>query len=202
MRINKIVAILVISGLVVPLELPPFILSEALAEESNSIPKNPASVMNITTAMPAVTAVASQQTAQNVVATQNALFSFTGPVTAPASTLAVPASTVTAPAAAVTAPPAAFALVMPAEPPQFDPPPMPVGVPPPLDFNLLIQALQAIYDYYFPPADPPPAPPFDFGIVPDGPDLNDPILPPMDIPLPPLPPPIEDPIVPPPPPVE
>lgn len=120
-----------------------------------------------------------------------------GSFVAPASAVSVPASTTTA---------SFVAAFVPVVPPPFDPPPMPIGVTPEppatIDVDLLIAALQAIWDYYFPPADP-VVPPFDFMIDPNGPDLMDPPLPiDMNPPTPPIiPDPVEDP-TPPPPPVE
>ena len=81
MRVNKIVSVLVISGLLMPLQLPPYLIAEALAEPSTIPSVDPAS-MTSDTAVSAENFASMVSSSESTVETMNALASIAGPVPA------------------------------------------------------------------------------------------------------------------------
>ena len=83
MRVSKVISALIISGLLMPLQLPPYFISDALAEPSTVPSADPASMTSDT----AVSAGAFQTgvtNSQDTIATMNELAAITGAVVPPA----------------------------------------------------------------------------------------------------------------------
>lgn len=121
MRVNKIVSVLVISGLLMPLQLPPYFLSEAIAGESNTVPTNTTSPV-INTAAPVGVFIANTTAAAAVVTSQNILNGILGAVSGTSSA---------APPVPVNAPPNfPSSMPSPLTPPAPSPPPESGPLPP------------------------------------------------------------------------
>lgn len=117
MCINKAISILVISGLLMPLQLPPFFISEAVADEPVAFPSIDPSSMTSDTAVSAGSFATMADTSESMVSTMNTLAEIAGPVAPSTTTTAEvisPAATVDSLTEAPVAP-VASALLSPQE---------------------------------------------------------------------------------------